>query len=140
MAVTQHLVLPRAQPFAQLGIALQRDGARAEADENRVLIEHSREAPHPDAAAELEMRLGAEVAPNGLDRGRVLAPRVVDTVPVEQVELGALFVVHDHADSDGRPVRPAESRGVRAVPDEVPLRACTTWHRHDSFARFRSLS
>src|SRR5207302_8425621 len=71
------------------------------------------------------MRLGAEIAPGRLDRGRVLAPRVVHAVPVEQVELGALLVVHDHVDRDRRPVRPAEIRRVRAVPHEVPRRART---------------
>src|SRR6266568_658062 len=61
MAVAKDLVLPRTQPLAQLRIAFQRDGARADADENGVLIEQAREPPHPDPAAELEVRLGAEV-------------------------------------------------------------------------------
>src|SRR5436190_642077 len=71
------------------------------------------------------MRLRAEIAPGRLDRGRVLAPGVVDAVPVEEVELGALLVVQNDVDRDRRSVRPAEVRWVRAVPHEVPRRART---------------
>src|ERR1700730_9646937 len=71
------------------------------------------------------MRLGPEIPPCRLDRGRVLAPRVVHPVAVEQVVFGALLVVHDDADRDPRPVRPAKDRRVPAAPHEIPRRART---------------
>src|SRR5581483_2080294 len=116
VAVTEHLVVARAQPVAERRVALERDGARADADPDLVLVEETGEPPDAAAAPVLEVRLGSEVAPRRLERRRrVLAPRVVDAVAVEEVVLRTLLVVHDDADGDARAVGPAEVRRMRAV-------------------------
>jgi len=123
VAVADDLVLACPQPGAELRVALEGDRAGAEAHGDPVLVEEARQPPYPDPAAELEVRLGAEIAPGGLDRGRVLTPCVVRTVAVEEVVLGALLIIHNEANRDRRPVGPAEVRRLRAVSQKVPRRA-----------------
>src|SRR5262249_55899551 len=123
ITVADHLVVASTQPRAQLRVALEGHGARAEADRYRVLVEHPVQPPDADAAPELEMRLRAEIAPGRIDRRRVLTPRVVDAVAVQQVQLGALLVVDDEAHRDRGPVRPAELGRPRAIAHEVARRS-----------------
>jgi hypothetical protein len=91
--VTDDVVVASPDPLTHLRVPLEGQRARVDRAGDLELVEHARQTPDADAAAELHVGLRAQVAHVAGDDGGVLPPAVVDVVPVEQRVLRALLVV-----------------------------------------------
>jgi hypothetical protein len=84
VAVPEHVVPGLGDPLGDLGVALEAAGAGADRDRGAETVEEPGQPPHPGPAAELEVRLGAQVPDVRADLVGVLAPAVVAAVAVQQ--------------------------------------------------------
>ena len=102
-------------------VALERLAHRVHGQRQAVILEDAVDAPEARAAAELEHRLGVEVAP--ADRRRraddLVQVRLGLGVALERRPLAALLVVEHEAERQPRAARPVRVGRVLPVADEV---------------------